>query len=41
MGSALFMSAILTAIVLPKQDEGTDREQGRKSLQISFTKLQC
>lgn len=26
MGSALFMSAILTAIVLPKHDHGTDRK---------------
>ncbi|XP_018573971.1 MFS-type transporter SLC18B1-like isoform X2 [Anoplophora glabripennis] len=28
MGSALFMSAILTAIVLPKHEAGTDREAG-------------
>lgn len=34
MGTALFMSAILTAIVLPKHEEGTDRELGRKWIQI-------
>nr|CAH7734219.1 unnamed protein product [Callosobruchus chinensis] len=28
MGSALFMSAVITAFVLPKHDEGTDREIG-------------
>ncbi|CAG9814561.1 unnamed protein product [Phaedon cochleariae] len=28
MGSALFMSAILTALVLPKHEDGTDREAG-------------
>lgn len=30
MGSALFMSAILTALVLPKHEDGTDKEKGRK-----------
>lgn len=34
MGSALFMSAILTAIVLPKHEDGTDREAGRKYFMI-------
>lgn len=30
MGSALFLSAILTGIVLPHHEDGTDRAKGRK-----------
>lgn len=30
MGSALFLSAILTGIVLPHHEDGTDRAKGRE-----------
>ncbi|KAJ3654879.1 hypothetical protein Zmor_014032 [Zophobas morio] len=44
MGSALFLSAILTALVLPKHEDGTDREQGPsmfKALRIPGVLLSC
>ncbi|XP_019866996.1 MFS-type transporter SLC18B1 [Aethina tumida] len=34
MGSALFMSAILTALVLPKHEDGTDKEKGPSMLKV-------
>ncbi|XP_060518958.1 MFS-type transporter SLC18B1-like [Cylas formicarius] len=34
MGSALFTSAILTALILPKHEDGTDRKQGVSILKV-------
>ncbi|XP_044268827.1 MFS-type transporter SLC18B1-like isoform X2 [Tribolium madens] len=44
MGSALFMSAILTAFVLPRHEDGTDRDKGPsmfKAVKIPGVLLSC
>lgn len=39
MGSALFASAILTAMVLPKHEGGRDKEKGRKYKSIKLAPI--